>query len=95
LNDSLMRTDAQKAERDRYVSLAFCWADLLFELDRNFNVVFAAGATQAFFGRPKDALIGSNFRDLVAPADAPLIGQLLNQIRKTGRVQSGAHCRAE
>lgn len=87
MNDSLQRLEALKAERDRYVSLAFSWADLLFELDRQFTVVFAAGATQAFFGRPADALPGRNFRDLVAPADEPLVGQLLKQIRKTGRSQ--------
>ena len=38
--------DSIKAERDRYVSLAFTWADLLFEVDRQFSVVFAAGATR-------------------------------------------------
>lgn len=87
MTDRLQRLDALKAERDRYVALAFSWADLLFELDRQFTVVFAAGATQAFFGRPKEALHGTNFRDLVAPADSPLVGQLLKQIRKTGRSQ--------
>lgn len=87
VNNSLQRQEILKAERDRYVSLAFCWADLLFELDRQFTIVFAAGATEAFFGRPKESLAGTNFRDLVAPADNPLVGQLLKQIRKTGRSQ--------
>ncbi|WP_158240587.1 EAL domain-containing protein [Telmatospirillum siberiense] len=87
MNDSLLRLEALKAERDRYVSLAFSWADLLFELDRQFTVVFAAGATQAFFGRSPEALSGMGFRDLVVPADVPLVGQLLKQIRKTGRSQ--------
>src|SRR5579859_2393138 len=79
--------DSIKAERDRYVSLAFTWADLLFELDREFNVDFAAGATRAFFGQSSDALSGSAFRDLVAPPDVPKIGETLKKILNTGRVQ--------
>ncbi|HXP95414.1 MAG TPA: PAS domain-containing protein, partial [Telmatospirillum sp.] len=88
MNDSVMRLEALKTDRDRYVALAFCWADLLFELDRHCNIVFAAGATEAFLGRPKEALLGLNFRDLVDPLDAPLVGQLLNQIKKTSRSQN-------
>ena len=79
--------DSIKAERDRYVSLAFTWADLLFEVDRQFSVVFAAGATRAFFGRSSDALVGTPFRDLVAPPDVPKIGETLKKILNTGRVQ--------
>jgi PAS domain S-box-containing protein len=79
--------DSIKAERDRYVSLAFTWADLLFELDRDFSIVFAAGATRAFFGLSSDALSGSSFRDLVAPPDVPKIGETLKKILNTGRIQ--------
>ncbi|MDR3440203.1 EAL domain-containing protein [Telmatospirillum sp.] len=87
MNDSAVRVEALKVDRDRYVSLAFCWADLLFEIDQTFNIVFAAGATQAFFGRPQETLVGTNFRDLIAPADLPLVGQLFKQIARTGRTQ--------
>ncbi len=87
MNSANVKDDTSKAERDRYVSLAFCWADLLFEVDRSFNILFAAGATDAFFGRVAGSLVGSSFRDLVAPADIPLVGQALKQILKTGRVQ--------
>ncbi len=75
-----------RVERDRYVTFAFCCADLLFELDRSFNILFSAGATEAFFGRNRDSLTGSSFRDLVAPADIPMVGQLLKQLLKTGRI---------
>jgi EAL domain-containing protein (putative c-di-GMP-specific phosphodiesterase class I)/GGDEF domain-containing protein len=84
---SIDKATSLRAERDRYVSLAFCWADLLFELDRSFNILFVAGATEAFFGRKMNSLIGTSFRDLVAPADVPLIGQMLKHIVKTGRLQ--------
>ena len=31
-----------RGDRDRFVALAFCWADLLLELDKTERVVFAA-----------------------------------------------------
>ena len=84
--DDGARLEALKAERDRYVSLAFAWADLLVELDRDFKIKYIAGATQAFFGKKSAELIGQSFRDLAAPADAPLIGQMLKQAQRAGRL---------
>jgi len=80
------RLETLKRERDRYVSMAFAWADLLFELDRHFNIEFVEGAAEAFFGRSKKDLRGSSFRDLVMPSDIPLVGQVFKSILKTGRV---------
>ncbi len=40
-----------RGERDRFVALAFCWADLLLELDSNETVVFAAAAPDAMMWR--------------------------------------------
>lgn len=77
--------DELRAERDRYVSLAFCCADLLFEIDRNFDILFAAGALDVFFGKSADRLISSSFRDLIAPADRPVAAQALKELSKTGR----------
>ena len=42
--------DSLRAERDRFVALAFCNADLLFELDSAGEVTFAVGAPDAFTG---------------------------------------------
>lgn len=81
-----IRLETLKRERDRYVSMAFAWADLLFELDRHFNIEFVEGATEAFFGRSKKELEGSSFRDLVMPSDIPLAGQIFNGVLKTSRV---------
>jgi len=78
--------DAMKSDRDRYVSLAFCWADLLFEIDREYKIRYAAGATQAFFGKKSSELLGTPFRDLAAPADGALIGQMLKQTQRAGRL---------
>jgi EAL domain-containing protein (putative c-di-GMP-specific phosphodiesterase class I)/GGDEF domain-containing protein len=77
--------DALKTERDRYVSLAFCCADLLFEIDRKFDILFAAGALEAFFGAGGERLVGSSFRDLIAPADRPIAIQTLKELSRTGR----------
>jgi len=61
-----------KAERDRSIKLAFCRADLLFELDRDLTIVYGAGATDLLFGvSPDDLRVGrvhhfevlSRFRD--------------------------------
>ena len=85
--DDAGRLEALKGERDRYVSLAFAWADLLLELDREFNIRFIGGAAQAFFGKKPVELTGTSFRDLVAPQDGPLIGQMLKQTQKAGRLE--------
>ena len=46
-----------RGERDRFVALAFCWADLLLELDSSETVVFAAGATQPLLGLPVEDIV--------------------------------------
>src|SRR5271154_2693801 len=84
--DDQAKWDAMKSGRARYVSLAFCWADLLFEIDREYKIRYAAGATQAFFGKKTSELVGTAFRDLAAPADAALIGQMLKQTQRAGRL---------
>ncbi len=63
-----------KTERDRFVALSFCRADMLFELGDTQDVVFAAGATPPLFDALPDELVGRPFIDLVAPADRKLMG---------------------
>jgi len=75
----------QKAERERYVALAFCWADLLFELDRNGALTFASGATEAFVGRKPKDLPGTPLADLFAPEDGPLVNHFLKTVHARGR----------
>jgi len=36
--------------RDRFVAFAFCWADLLIELDQSRRVLFAVGAAKPLLG---------------------------------------------
>ena len=54
--------DTLKKERDRFVALAFCAADMLFEVDESQTITYAAGATKALTNcEPHDA-IGRKFR---------------------------------
>jgi EAL domain-containing protein (putative c-di-GMP-specific phosphodiesterase class I) len=71
---------------DRFVALAFCRADLLFELDEDLDVVFAAGATPLLLGTAPDALKGKPFTDLVCEEDRPLAVEMLAAARTAGRI---------
>lgn len=73
-------------ERDRFVALAFCRADILLELDDDLDVVFAAGATQVLMGTGADALHNRPFLDLVAEEDRVLAGEMLEAARSQGRI---------
>lgn len=79
-----------RGERDRFVALAFCWADLLLELDSNETVVFAAGATQPLLGRPAEDLVGLALPELIVEGDRPLVQALLGIARKRGRIENVA-----
>ncbi|CAN0333900.1 unnamed protein product, partial [Discosporangium mesarthrocarpum] len=79
---------ALRAERDRFVALAFCNADLLFELDKSGEIIFAAGATSAFIGKPADALIGTRLRDHVAEGSRNLFDRLLGNAAGGRRIDS-------
>ena len=71
---------------DRFVALAFCRADLLFELDESFRVVFAAGAAVPLLGVPPDRLRGRSFFDLVAAPDRRLAAEMLEAASRRGRI---------
>ena len=79
-----------RAERDRFVALAFCWADVLVELDARESVVFAAGPTASLIGLAPEALVGLALDELVAAADLTLMRELLGLARKRGRIEDVA-----
>ncbi len=76
------------AARERFVAFAFCWADILIELDNSHNVLFAGGATKPLLGFDANALVGKNFMDLVSPKDRVLVDQLLHMTAKKGRIDN-------
>jgi len=77
---------ADKQERNRYAALAFCWGDLVFELDSAGTVVFCAGPLTEFTGRTGEAVTGQPFLELMAPSDAPALTRFLKTTRARGRV---------
>lgn len=78
--------DNLKTERDRFVALAFCSADLLVELDRSGVITFAAGATNVFTGRSPDALQGVRISELVHDSDHRKLDRLLRDARAGIRI---------
>lgn len=74
--------------REKFIAFAFCWADILIELDQKRNIVFAAGATKPVMGKSIEELIGTSFRDYVAPKDKLLVEQLLAVAAKKGRIDN-------
>lgn len=77
-----------KSERDRFVALAFCWADVTLELDQDRRVVFAGGITDALFGQSVASLRGMPFEDLVVPEDRGLTGELFGLATRRGRIDT-------
>ena len=63
--------------RDRFVAFAFCWADMLVELDPTRKVTFAEGATKPILGVGPEGVIGR-----------VLVDQLLFMTAKKGRIDN-------
>ena len=82
------QTPALQAERDRFVALAFCWADILVELDAEATVAFAGGPTDALIGRAPESLVGVPILELIAEPDRTLVEALLGVARRRGRIEN-------
>jgi EAL domain-containing protein (putative c-di-GMP-specific phosphodiesterase class I)/GGDEF domain-containing protein len=78
--------DNLRRERDRFVALAFCAADVLFETEGNLNISYAAGATVALTGTAPEDIIGASLLDIITPADRPLIGELIRGMSSAKRL---------
>jgi len=76
------------AVRERFVAFAFCWADILIELDKSHKVLFSGGATSALLGMNAAALVGQDFKDLISPKERVLVDQLLHMATKKGRIDN-------
>ncbi|MDA0238414.1 MAG: EAL domain-containing protein [Proteobacteria bacterium] len=80
--------DQAKSERDRFVAFAFCWADILVELDADGKITFMTGATQVLAGKEAAKLIGTQFAEFVAKRDRALVRELLKVAAKRGRIEN-------
>lgn len=72
---------------ERFVSLAFCWGEILLELDDGFDIGFAGGLTEILFGTTPAELIKRNLLDLVGGSTRTILRASLNRARLGGRIQ--------
>ena len=78
-----------RRERDRFVALAFCAADLLLEVDSGHIITFAAGAagaTRALVGQTPEELTGNGLRGFIAPEDRALVDELMRGMAPASRL---------
>jgi EAL domain-containing protein (putative c-di-GMP-specific phosphodiesterase class I) len=73
-----MATSSDGSDRDLIAAMAFCWADLLLEVDENGYILFAAGATESLLGCPPARLVGEALERLVVHSERPLIRAYLH-----------------
>jgi EAL domain-containing protein (putative c-di-GMP-specific phosphodiesterase class I)/GGDEF domain-containing protein len=79
--------DALKRERDRFVALAFCAADVLLEVNNDCKVTFAAGASKALMDHNAEALVGRSLTELLVPEDRSVLAELLRGMRRYARIE--------
>jgi len=70
----------------RFVALAFCRADILFELDSSQRIIFSAGTTAELFGKTSTDLFGRPFSEFLAEGDRDLVSDLLMTSDKDARI---------
>lgn len=78
--------DKNKREKERFVALSFCRADLLFELNDDRKVEFVAGATPVLLGKDPADIKATSFDDYIHPQDQKLLGELLMKASNKGRL---------
>ncbi|RCK48538.1 diguanylate phosphodiesterase [Thalassospira xiamenensis] len=69
---------AETNDRDLLAAMAFCWADMLLEVDENGYILFVAGATESLLGCLPERLIGEALDKLVIKSERPLLRAYLH-----------------
>lgn len=92
MNDTSASPQAarMRADRDRFVAMSFCWADILIECDSEEKIVFAIGPTAPLTGKNFSDLIGVPLQEIIDPGDISLVRGLLAIPRKSGRIENAA-----
>ena len=65
--------ESLRRDRDRFVALAFCAADVLIEINADQNISFSAGATHSLVGTEPEVLVGTPFLEFIHPDKVPLV----------------------
>ena len=73
-----MSNSAETNDRDLLAAMAFCWADMLLEVDENGYILFVAGATESLLGCLPERLIGEALDKLVIKSERPLLRAYLH-----------------
>ncbi|MBK8907880.1 MAG: EAL domain-containing protein [Rhodospirillales bacterium] len=79
-----------RIDRERFLSLAFCWAELVIEVDGDNRIVAAEGATELLLGRNPAQLTGRGAERFIAAEDVTLFRSLLATARRNGRTEDVA-----
>ncbi|MDC3347372.1 EAL domain-containing protein [bacterium] len=79
--------DTLKKERDRFVALAFCAADILSEVDKDQKITYAAGATKALTDFQPHDVIGKSFIELIDSAERDYVGRRLEGLGSANRLE--------
>ncbi len=75
-------------DHHRFVSLAFCWADTVIEIDDDLRITFATGLTMTIGGMAPDQLVGRTVEELLTPDHRAELRSLLEIARQCGRVDN-------
>ncbi|MBO6948711.1 MAG: sensor domain-containing phosphodiesterase [Rhodospirillales bacterium] len=70
----------------RFAALAFCRADILFQVSQDLRVKFCTGPAQAFFGKSDAELIGIDFLDIIFPEDRSIVSDIFKVGSRDARV---------
>jgi EAL domain-containing protein (putative c-di-GMP-specific phosphodiesterase class I) len=73
------------ADLHRFMSFAFAGADLLLEVDNEFKITFALGATKGLTRIPDAQLPGKSLNQIVAETDQTYIATLLGSLKAASR----------
>lgn len=70
----------------RFAALAFCRADILFQVSQDLKVKFCTGPAHAFFGKSENNLIGIDFLDFIHPDDKSIVNDIFRVKSRDARV---------
>ncbi len=70
----------------RFAALAFCRADILFQVSKDLRVKFCTGPAQAFFGKSDAELIGIDFLEIIHPEDRNIVSDIFKVGSRDARV---------
>lgn len=68
-----------KEQRDRFLAFSFTASDILLEVNKDGNIKFSAGASEALTGEDDKSLIGKNWLSLFDPDDRPTLVVMKNK----------------